>query len=848
MVAGFFRGIARHLGKAAAYAPGGGSLRPLSRLSVGGRAMGHPENTARIEVEYPCRNWRMKKKLWMMALPGTLSHLVLAQADSPAGRYSGSGMPTISRAASESSGVVSPARFNVPYGESVAAALVSDPTNQTIAAGSTVTLTAQVTGGPNDFLWFHNGIPLPDASYLPGARTSSLQVVGATPADAGKYQLKWTNPRSGAGQTAVAILTVTGNYVRWSGSGDIEADPINAPLPTPGEIVTNASSFTLKASGFGAFDSATAVGDNGYFRYETVVGDFDKKVRLLSLAMNPESERAEPFARGSLLVRESTNANTPTLEIAAANPLGANLVRVIGRGRLDQVYARRLSRDYPGVSENLTNQWLRIQRVGNSFSFYVGTNGTTWSLISQQYQVFSNAILVGAFAAVDDTNVGAAMVEAEFAEYGDVIVADTVAPALVSAGTTDKKRVGLKFSKPLNSISATTLKNYALSQGTIVGARLGIGGDAVYLEVTGLTNDTFTVTATGVVDTAGNSIPPGSTASGKKANWTMTDIGYIQDPTSRPTPGDDPYVVGEAVALSSDSNPEFEIIGGGSNAYNPGDFMDYLYRPYPGDFDVAVAVNRFDRRGIAGGYGNGGIHVRAGLYRTDNTDIGENTKVPAYVNTVYYEGSDPNRAAIELHRANVGENYGNNVPNLNTNLISGIEGFFTGLRAVNAAGVLSDKSSATQAHWLRVRRVGTTFTSLFSYDGVTWVEQDGAGLDLPKLAGTVLVGFGSQNDTGFGVPPENTYPGNGTVDADGKPSQNESNYGVLRISHFGDFLDTTSPKINIHIETTNLVITYTGTLQSANRLDGGFSNVVGISPLVIPLASPSGATFYRAHR
>jgi hypothetical protein len=45
----------------------------------------------------------------------------------------------------------------------------------------------------------------------------------------------------------------------------------------------------------------------------------------------------------------------------------------------------------------------------------------------------------------------------------------------------------------------------------------------------------------------------------------------------------------------------------------------------------------------------------------------------------------------------------------------------------------------------------------------------------------VLVGFGHHNDTGAGVPPEgNTYAGNAT------PHQNESNYGVLRISHLGD--------------------------------------------------------------
>lgn len=69
-------------------------------------------------------------------------------------------------------------------------------------------------------------------------------------------------------------------------------------------------------------------------------------------------------------------------------------------------------------------------------------------------------------------------------------------------------------------------------------------------------------------------------------------MGSIQNPNSRPTVGDDPYRVGQAVALSSDENTEVEIIGGGSNAWNSGDFLHYLYKsgPLTGDFDVAVAV------------------------------------------------------------------------------------------------------------------------------------------------------------------------------------------------------------------------------------------------------------------
>jgi len=625
----------------------------------------------------------------------------------------------------------------------------------------------------------------------------------------------------------------------WTGATDVFPENVT-PTPATGSVITNANSFILKAGGLAAFDrvdpeTSLTTGDTSFFRFEDLIGDFDKKIRLVSLAPEqvdpnvPPPEGADALTRAGLILRSGAIANTPTLEIAAFNPLSAtgNFVRVAGRGLSNQIYAQVLSRNYPGVTETLPNQWLRVRRVGNAFSFYVGTNGVDWSLIADQYQVFPATVQFGAFASPDNAE-GTSYAVAEFADYGDVEVVDAVAPTLVSTGTLDNQTIGLKFSEPIASAGASVAANYTVSGATVVSAQTGVSPNTVYLKVTGLTSDTFTVTVVGgLVDVTGNPVAPGSTAAGKKSSWSVTDVGYIQNPNSRPTPGDDPYRVGQAVAVSSDTNPEIEIVGGGSNAYNPGDFITYVYREYPSDFDVVVAVNRFDKRGIAGGYANGGIHVRQGLYLPNNDVVAENTKVPAYVNVVYYEASGPNRAAIQLNRPNPGDNYGNNTPNLNTEEIDGLLGWFTGLRTIDAAGNLSEQSSPTQAHWLRVVRSGTQFTALFSYDGLTWVTQDQAELDLPNLTGTVLVGFAHQNDTGYGVPPDDTYAGNGTLNEEGKNTQNESNYGVVRISHFGDFATAFPvPQLNIQTSGANVVITWIGTgyaLQSAGTLGGPYT-------------------------
>jgi hypothetical protein len=318
---------------------------------------------------------------------------------------------------------------------------------------------------------------------------------------------------------------------QWSGFVDIARD---TPPPLSGLLIPADDAFVLGGVGFNAFpDTPDAVGDHLTFRYEVIFGDFDRRVRLLSLFSDPT---LDPLARAGLMVRASTNANSLAFEIAAANPApksgafeGANRVRVAGRARVDQLYATALSRDYPGVRDALPNQWLRIRRVGDAWAFFVGTNGVDWALISEQYQLFPAQVLVGVFAAPDHAS-GTSRAMAAFADYGAFRPRDTEPPRLVSVGTLDKKTIGVKFSEPVRSIIATLKSSYAISQGTITGARMGIGGDTVYLTVSGLTADTFTVSVVGSVpDLAGNLIPTGSSASGKVSMWTSADLGFIQN-------------------------------------------------------------------------------------------------------------------------------------------------------------------------------------------------------------------------------------------------------------------------------------------------------------------------------
>lgn len=759
--------------------------------------------------------------------------------------------------------------FGVFSVQNTPASLVSSPSDATVPAGSTnVTLSATVTGSPNQYVWLHNGTPLQSsAHYLGLANKATLVINVVTPADAGTYQLTWTNPITGAGHTTVAHLSVTPvtGYAASLKGTDIIA-PNTSSTPAAGSTVqTGTNTFTVTGGGLKAFPGvgdADQPGDVQQFAYETVTGDFDKVVQLTSLTADP----SDTSAGAGLEVRVSTAPNSPSLVLNVSNPAGDNAVTVRGRAITDQKYTQ-YSRTYSGVTNTLPNQWLRIRRAGNNFSFFVGTNGTTWSLVGERYQqsrsAFPSTTLVGtyAFAAANSNTVAVA----KFANYGNAVLNDTTAPTLVSVGSTDGSTVGVKFSKVVKSDGALLPLNYKLSQGHVTGVTPGIGGDTVYLGVSGLSNATFTVTVLGgIKDEAGNPIAANSTATGKISNWKNDDIGYIQslsDTTMpRPAPGDDPYLSGSAVAVSSgDTETEIEIVGGGSNAWNPGDYLNYLHSatPLTGDFDVQVEVSRNDVPANTAGWANSGLMLRTGLYQAGMEGTDDGTKVQMVANTTYIENSAPGRSAIPLWRDTDGGNYGNGGPiSWSSHLVNGLVGYYTGLNAIDAAGDVDPASSVTSARWLRIKRTGSTFTFSVSYDGIVW--DDYGTSDLPTLPNTLLFGFSTMNDTGGNPPPGNGYGDNGHVAAintSGTPdplqgNQNESNYSVQRLRIGTKVAPRANPipaTISIVNSGGSVTITFTGTLQWSTSAKGPFTNVPNAtSPWTV--LTTDAPKFYRSNQ
>ncbi len=144
-------------------------------------------------------------------------------------------------------------------------------------------------------------------------------------------------------------------------------------------IVAAPSAYNLASAG-ADFSGAA---DNGRFLYTPVTGNFDISVRVASLS------NTQAWAKAGLMVRNSVKANSRNV-FALVTP-GANGYHLQSRastGGTTTMSAGTHAVAYP-------NSWIRLKRVGNLFTAYYSTNGTSWTQYSSTTVVLNSTVYVG---------------------------------------------------------------------------------------------------------------------------------------------------------------------------------------------------------------------------------------------------------------------------------------------------------------------------------------------------------------------------------------------------------------------------------------------------------------------
>jgi regulation of enolase protein 1 (concanavalin A-like superfamily) len=259
---------------------------------------------------------------------------------------------------------------------------------------------------------------------------------------------------------------------------------------------------------------------------------------------------------------------------------------------------------------------------------------------------------------------------------------DTTPPAIVSAGSLYGSRdLFIKFSKPLNSGTATTAGNYTITggRGTITNMTYRAESSIVRITYSLPMVAPWTVKAPKVADLAGN-LCTNSVAS-TNIRMKDSDIGTVGVDSKTGLPIlTDPIQPGLSWVYS---DKDFEMEAGGSDIWNNADGFHFTYQELTGDFDVRVRVESL--RYVTDNWTKAGLMVR------------ESTN-----------GGSRNLSAVVGPTAGVNQ--------WEQNYRADTNGGTTGWG--NTASPVTYPNA-----WIRLIRMGDQFTALRSVNGTEWEQR-----------------------------------------------------------------------------------------------------------------------------
>jgi hypothetical protein len=266
---------------------------------------------------------------------------------------------------------------------------------------------------------------------------------------------------------------------------------------------------------------------------------------------------------------------------------------------------------------------------------------------------------------------------------------DKTPPRIISTASLDGQTIGVRFDKPVDPASAQDAGNYRLKTGAVTSARLRSDGISVELMVKGLTESNYTLKVAGVLDRFTNAA--NSSATGIVLGLTAEDFGS-------------PLQTGSAFCSAPGS---IQVQAGGFDAWFNHDSFHFIHQKRIGDFDVRVQVTEF---GPVGAQEN----AKALLMVRDGTNVGSRdvavTVYPRQKNWVAFA-----RSAVNGPSAVINGNWNVAWP----------------------AGTVYPNA------WLRLRRIGNTFTAFGSTNGTVWNQVGDVVIPTPPYPATVSLGLGT---------------------------------------------------------------------------------------------------------
>jgi hypothetical protein len=205
----------------------------------------------------------------------------------------------------------------------------------------------------------------------------------------------FTDPTAPAGTTVYyrvtavdsvgeSLGTQTSAVTAGSAATGFQSTDIGATPSGSTTIVTPNSAFTVVAGGPGVAGTI----DGFRYVFESQTGNFDVQAQIDSLTV------AGNFSTAGIMARSTLNTNSPNAYMSASPVNDRFKYRPTAGGTTTVITGANVT--YPNV-------WVRLTRVGNLFTGYSSTDGTTWTVTSSITVNLPTTLYLGLAVASNDT-------------------------------------------------------------------------------------------------------------------------------------------------------------------------------------------------------------------------------------------------------------------------------------------------------------------------------------------------------------------------------------------------------------------------------------------------------------
>jgi len=427
--------------------------------------------------------------------------------------------------------------------------------------------------------------------------------------------------------------------------------------PTPGgstQTIATGRDYNVIAGGGDIWGNA----DSFRFAYKQITGDFDISVLVAGIDATHATAPAGLMARASIA---SSSANV--------------IQRTDASSRFRFAYRTTTGGTTTAMGTAVGTAgatWLRLARVGNTFTGFSSSDGVTWTQTGTITLNLGGTVFVG--LAASSKNV-AATTTARFRNFNDGSTPLPAAPNAPSALNADGATLGqVTLNWADNSTNETGFRIERKTGGGSYSTMTTVAADATsFVDTTVADGTTYTyrVIAVGAsIDSA-----PSNEATVTTQSPAVPDSSTSSDIAATPT--------GTTNVISA--NKDYDITAGGLDVVNNSDSFRFVHFAESGDFDTSVRVDNLT--------GPSGQNPQAGLMARDG--LAANAR---HVNIRLDQDS-----VMMKWRSSTG----------------------------GTTAFSSKVSGLTGPIYLRLRRVGNVFTGFYSTNGTTWIQVGTITLSLP---------------------------------------------------------------------------------------------------------------------